>query len=55
MTSLTTFNFRSNDVRTVTDENGEPWFIAKDICDVQRRHRPCLPPMWTMRTAARSI
>lgn len=34
MTSLTTFNFRTNDVRTVTDEHGEPWFVAKDICDV---------------------
>ncbi|MDR5731264.1 Bro-N domain-containing protein [Caballeronia sp. LZ025] len=31
MTSLTVFNFRSNEVRTVTDENGEPWFVAADI------------------------
>ena len=21
-------------VRTATDENGEPWFCAKDLCDV---------------------
>jgi prophage antirepressor-like protein len=34
MTSLTVFNFRSNEVRTVTDENGDPWFVAKDLCDV---------------------
>lgn len=34
MTSnLTTFNFGSNEVRTVTID-GEPWFVGKDICDV---------------------
>lgn len=22
------------EVRTVTDEHGEPWFVAKDVCDV---------------------
>ncbi len=28
------FNFHSNAIRVVTDENGEPWFCAKDVCDV---------------------
>ena len=31
--NLTTFSFGENQVRTVTI-NGEPWFVAKDICDV---------------------
>ncbi len=28
------FDFKGNSVRVVTDENGEPWFVAKDVCDV---------------------
>lgn len=31
---ITPFEFRGNDVRALTDEHGDPWFIAKDICDV---------------------
>lgn len=31
--NLTTFNFGTNEVRTVTIDGG-PWFVAKDICDV---------------------
>lgn len=26
------FNFCDNDVRVFTDENGEPWFMAVDVC-----------------------
>lgn len=33
-TEIQTFNFNGNPVRTLTDENGEPWFVAKDVCDV---------------------
>lgn len=33
-TEIQTFNFHSASVRTLTDENGEPWFVAKDVCDV---------------------
>nr|UVX82248.1 MAG: antirepressor protein KilAC domain [Bacteriophage sp.] len=33
-TEIQTFNFNHNPVRTLTDKNGEPWFVAKDICDV---------------------
>ena len=33
-TEIQTFNFNDNPIRTLTDENGEPWFVAKDICDV---------------------
>nr|UVX87051.1 MAG: antirepressor protein KilAC domain [Bacteriophage sp.] len=33
-TEIQTFNFNNNPVRTLTDENGEPWFVAKDVCDI---------------------
>lgn len=33
-TEIQTFNFNSAPVRTLTDENGEPWFVAKDVCNV---------------------
>ncbi len=32
--NLTTFNFKQVNVRTVTDEQGNPWFIAADVCAV---------------------
>lgn len=28
------FDFKGATLRTLTDENGEPWFVAKDVCDV---------------------
>lgn len=28
------FDFRGAALRTLTDESGEPWFVAKDVCDV---------------------
>ena len=28
------FDFRGASLRTLTDEAGEPWFIAKDVCDI---------------------
>ena len=31
---ITRFDFHGATVRVFTDEQGEPWFIAKDICDV---------------------
>ena len=33
-TEIQTFNFNSATLRALTDENGEPWFVAKDICDI---------------------
>ena len=32
--NLTTFKFNSTNVRTVTDEQGNPWFVAADVCKV---------------------
>lgn len=34
MTDLTAFGFHGQSVRVVTDEHGEPWFVAKDVCTV---------------------
>lgn len=28
------FEFKGAELRTLTDENGEPWFVAKDVCDI---------------------
>lgn len=33
MKNIIEFNFDGNEVRTVT-ENDEPWFVAKDVCNV---------------------
>ncbi|HGY9636476.1 TPA: Bro-N domain-containing protein [Pseudomonas putida] len=32
--NLVPFNFKGSPVRIVTDEHGEPWFVAKDVCDL---------------------
>lgn len=32
--SLVPFCFKGAPVRVVTDESGEPWFVAKDVCDL---------------------
>nr|UVX46404.1 MAG: antirepressor protein KilAC domain [Bacteriophage sp.] len=31
---IQTFNFNTAELRTLTDENGDPWFVAKDVCDI---------------------
>lgn len=33
-TEIQTFTFNHTPLRTLTDENEEPWFVAKDACDV---------------------
>lgn len=33
-TEIQTFNFNTAPLRTLTDESGEPWFVAKDVCDI---------------------
>ncbi|AVR88998.1 BRO-N domain-containing protein [Thauera aromatica] len=32
--NITPFQFESRAIRVVTDDNGEPWFSAKEVCDV---------------------
>jgi prophage antirepressor-like protein len=33
MSNIIPFQFESNSIRVVTDDNGEPLFVAKDICE----------------------
>ena len=33
MNDITIFNHLGNDIRVMTDGQGEPWFVLKDICD----------------------
>jgi len=33
MNEIKKFQFKNSDVRTLTDEAGEPWFVAKDVCE----------------------
>ena len=32
--NITTYNFNGAPIRVVKDDSGEPWFVAKDVCDV---------------------
>lgn len=32
--SIQRFDFKGAALRTLIDENGEPWFVAKDVCDI---------------------
>ena len=32
MTKLAVFSFGNHEIRTITDEHGEAWFVANDIC-----------------------
>lgn len=33
-TEIQTFNFNALTLRTLTDGNGDPWFVSKDVCDI---------------------
>mgnify|MGYP000178260008 CR=1 FL=1 len=33
-TEIQQFDFKGASLRTLTDKAGEPWFVAKDVCDV---------------------
>ena len=37
---ITPFDFNGANVRTLTDEQGEPWFVLKDVCDVLEMTSP---------------
>ncbi|MBH3377231.1 MULTISPECIES: Bro-N domain-containing protein [Pseudomonas] len=32
--NISIFNFRKANVRVVTEDNGTPWFVGKDVCDL---------------------
>lgn len=36
------FDFRGASLRTLTDETGEPWFVAKDVCDILGMSNPSM-------------
>ena len=39
-TEIQTFNFNTSPLRTMTDEAGDPWFVAKDVCDILEISNP---------------
>lgn len=34
MSNLINFDFKNQPVRTITDEHGEAWFVASDVCNI---------------------
>lgn len=34
------FDFKGTSLRTLTDKAGEPWFVAKDVCDILEISNP---------------
>lgn len=34
MNDITIFNHLGNNIRVVTNEQGEPWFVLKDVCAI---------------------
>lgn len=32
--NVSLFNFRASQVRVVTEDNGTPWFVGRDVCDL---------------------
>ena len=34
MNEITKFDFKGNDIQTIMDEKGEPWFVAKDAATI---------------------
>lgn len=38
--SIQRFDFKGAALRTLIDENGEPWFVAKDVCDILEISNP---------------
>lgn len=33
-TNLEIFKYQSREIRVTTDEQGEPWWVAKDVCEI---------------------
>nr|WP_315413921.1 Bro-N domain-containing protein [uncultured Pseudomonas sp.] len=32
--NVSLFNFRASQVRVITEDNGTPWFVGRDVCDL---------------------
>ena len=41
-TEIQQFDFKGASLRTLTDEAGEPWFVAKDVCDILELTNPAV-------------
>lgn len=39
-TEIQTFNFNTAPLRTLIDKNGDPWFVAKDVCNILEISNP---------------
>ena len=37
---LELFNFNGNEMRKIKGEDGDPWFVAKDVCDILEINNP---------------
>lgn len=42
MNDITIFNHLGNDIRVMTDAQGEPWFVLKDICNALDLSNPTM-------------
>ena len=40
MTKLAVFSFGNHEIRTATDEHGEVWFVANDLCAALELENP---------------
>ena len=40
MNDITIFNHLGNNIRVMTDEQGAPWFVAKDVCAILELSNP---------------
>lgn len=41
-TEIQQFDFKGASLRTLTDKAGEPWFVAKDVCDILGMSNPSM-------------
>ena len=39
-TEIQSFTFNAATLRTLTDEDGDPWFVGKDVCDILEISNP---------------
>ena len=40
MNAITPFHFGDQQVRVISDDHGEPWFVAADVCRVLALSKP---------------
>ena len=34
MSNIIPFQYESKEVRVIQDEHGDPWWVAKDVCEI---------------------